>query len=483
MAGRRPARRGARDREHDGRRGGAGPLGECLGLAIKKLRVDARLTQSELARRAKISKSFLAACETGVGTPSLETLERILGALGRSYEDLTRAQARCVRGGGAIRRARVRGGGGGGRRPGKAPHLVARLGLALRVVRRQRDLTQDELATRAGVSKQVIGAWETGRAVPAVAFLDKVAAALEITWAELEVAARASPLEGKRRVKRSRRREETPIAGAGGRHAERVALETAEGWRRAFNRLHGDLREGAGSSGEPGLSADGDVSRLGWLLTSPTHLGKALEWLREERGLSRSELASESGVRVSQVWSYEKGSNSPQLSRLVRLVTALESSWDGLVAAGWVVFGRPEAVAAGGWVELARSRSQAGIQVEETVSRLASRRKALRWSYCKAGRRSGLYQVTVQRLEKGVLDPRSVTVGKLMTGLRIDAAGLAGRRSGGEEPEAELDSERAVVVQPDGSFMMALLADRIGRRWEAAGREEGTSGEELDAVP
>lgn len=464
-----------RDREDGGSRGGAGPLGELLGLAIKKLRVDARWTQSELAERAAMSKSFLAACETGAGAPSLETLETILGALGRSYQDLTRAQAQCARSGAAIRRARVRRGRGGGRRAGKAPHLVARLGLALRVVRRQRDLTQSELAARAGVSKQGIGAWETGRSVPSVGFLDKAGAVLRTSWAELEVAARASPLEGRRRVNRSWRRDMPPVASVGGRYAESVVKDTAEGWRRAFNRLHGDLHASEVASPVPWRPTAGDVSRLGWLLTSPVRLGKVLRWLRAARGLSRSDLAREAGVTVSQVWSYENGSSSPRLSRLARLMSALESSWDGVVAIGWVLFGRPEAVATGGWPERARRRVSTGVQVKDTVSKLARRRKTLGWSYCKTGRRSGLYQVTVQRLEKGALDPRSVTVGKLMTGLRIDAAGLEGR----EEEAEHLDSELGTVaVLPDQGAVGAMVAEWIGRRWEAAEGEKSSNPDE-----
>ena len=45
-------------------------------------RRDARLTQVELARRAGTSQSTLSAYESGAKTPSLGTLQRLLGAAG-----------------------------------------------------------------------------------------------------------------------------------------------------------------------------------------------------------------------------------------------------------------------------------------------------------------------------------------------------------------------------------------------------------------
>ena len=49
---------------------------------IKSLRVEAGLSQAELARRAGLSKTALNNIETGKSGPSLENFNRILGALG-----------------------------------------------------------------------------------------------------------------------------------------------------------------------------------------------------------------------------------------------------------------------------------------------------------------------------------------------------------------------------------------------------------------
>jgi uncharacterized protein len=59
-----------------------------LGLpqTIRKARVDANLSQVELAARAGTSQSALARYETGAALPTLPTLERLLAACGRRLE-------------------------------------------------------------------------------------------------------------------------------------------------------------------------------------------------------------------------------------------------------------------------------------------------------------------------------------------------------------------------------------------------------------
>ncbi|MFA5889536.1 MAG: helix-turn-helix domain-containing protein [Actinomycetota bacterium] len=50
---------------------------------IRRARLEARLTQAELARRARTSQSAVAAYESGAKTPTVDTLDRILRAAGR----------------------------------------------------------------------------------------------------------------------------------------------------------------------------------------------------------------------------------------------------------------------------------------------------------------------------------------------------------------------------------------------------------------
>ena len=58
--------------------------GERLGARLRKLRLDAGLTQAELARRTGIHRPNIARVEAGRHTPSLETLARIANAIGVS---------------------------------------------------------------------------------------------------------------------------------------------------------------------------------------------------------------------------------------------------------------------------------------------------------------------------------------------------------------------------------------------------------------
>lgn len=54
--------------------------------AIRQARLDANLSQVELAARASTSQSALARYETGAALPTLPTLERLLAACGRRLE-------------------------------------------------------------------------------------------------------------------------------------------------------------------------------------------------------------------------------------------------------------------------------------------------------------------------------------------------------------------------------------------------------------
>jgi transcriptional regulator with XRE-family HTH domain len=55
---------------------------DALGPALRDLRIERGLTQVELAVRAGVSKSMLSLYESGKQRPHLDTLERLLDALG-----------------------------------------------------------------------------------------------------------------------------------------------------------------------------------------------------------------------------------------------------------------------------------------------------------------------------------------------------------------------------------------------------------------
>jgi transcriptional regulator with XRE-family HTH domain len=53
-------------------------------------------------------------------------------------------------------------------------------GARIRIARQDRGLTQDELATRVGVSRSAVAQWETGRTGQVTANLSRIATALDV---------------------------------------------------------------------------------------------------------------------------------------------------------------------------------------------------------------------------------------------------------------------------------------------------------------
>jgi transcriptional regulator with XRE-family HTH domain len=74
------------------------------------------------------------------------------------------------------------------------------------------------------------------------------------------------------------------------------------------------------------------------------HLGKALKWLRSQRGWAQKELASAAGITRSMVSSYESGKQSPTLTTVDKIMTALEADLCDLHRAVEHVNGRPMTV-------------------------------------------------------------------------------------------------------------------------------------------
>ena len=60
-----------------------------------------------------------------------------------------------------------------------------KIGRFLGKVRRERGLTQEQLAQRLGVSQRTVSRWETGRNMPDISMLTALCAQLDITVAEL----------------------------------------------------------------------------------------------------------------------------------------------------------------------------------------------------------------------------------------------------------------------------------------------------------
>ena len=62
-------------------------LSKAIGSRIQVLRMRKKLTQVELAKLAKVHRSYLAAVETGERNISLESLDKIIHALGMDYDN------------------------------------------------------------------------------------------------------------------------------------------------------------------------------------------------------------------------------------------------------------------------------------------------------------------------------------------------------------------------------------------------------------
>jgi len=57
-------------------------------MRVRKLRLDAGLTQEALAARAKLDSKHVQSIEAGVGNPTLATLLALAGSLNTSISDL-----------------------------------------------------------------------------------------------------------------------------------------------------------------------------------------------------------------------------------------------------------------------------------------------------------------------------------------------------------------------------------------------------------
>ncbi|PTB18256.1 transcriptional regulator [Trinickia symbiotica] len=64
------------------------PVATAIGKRIKICRVEAELTQEQLAHEALIDRSYVSAIERGVGNPSIETLANLCYVMGITLSKL-----------------------------------------------------------------------------------------------------------------------------------------------------------------------------------------------------------------------------------------------------------------------------------------------------------------------------------------------------------------------------------------------------------
>lgn len=120
-----------------------------LGAKILLLRQEKNLSLSELAEKVGISSSYLCQIENGKVMPALSTLKSIAKALDAKPESLMAS--------------------------------TSLVGYKIKKIRCERNITQAQLAEKAGVSAGLIGQIESGKVEPSIKTLEKIAAALSLS--------------------------------------------------------------------------------------------------------------------------------------------------------------------------------------------------------------------------------------------------------------------------------------------------------------
>lgn len=120
-----------------------------LGAKISIIREEKGMSLSELAEKANISPSYLCQIENSKVMPALSTLKNIAAALDVEPELLMAS--------------------------------TSFVGYKIKKIRRERNITQAQLAKKAGVSTGLIGQIESGKVEPSIKTLEKIAAALSLS--------------------------------------------------------------------------------------------------------------------------------------------------------------------------------------------------------------------------------------------------------------------------------------------------------------
>jgi len=173
-----------------------------LGTALRLLRIRRNMTQGEVAARARLTKAMLSSYEIGSKLPSFQSLAAVLDALQGDFHSLQET----------LDELRLK--------PSAIGALVKpeRLGEALRLLRKQQNLTQVAVASKAKLTKAMLSCYETGLQFPSLQSLVSALEALGGDFHQLQEAldqvvqeSPAEPEEPKRTPrKRKASRQETP---------------------------------------------------------------------------------------------------------------------------------------------------------------------------------------------------------------------------------------------------------------------------------
>lgn len=144
---------------------------EELGKALRLLRARRDLTQGEVATRATITKAMVSSYELGFKLPHFESLAAVLNALGEDFHALQEALAEIRSG-----------------RPASPLVQAECVGQALRLLRKQRRMTQTAVAESAGITKAMLSCYETGATLPSLPSLAAVLDVLKCDFHSLQEA-------------------------------------------------------------------------------------------------------------------------------------------------------------------------------------------------------------------------------------------------------------------------------------------------------
>jgi transcriptional regulator with XRE-family HTH domain len=132
---------------------------------IKEIRVRDHITQNDFAKRINATPGFISNVENGRSGLSDEKIQAIVLSFHVSEEWLRHGDGAMTPFG-----------------QDQSQGNKEEVGIRIKRIRKQKELSQDEFAKKIGVHKNRVYAVETGKAVPSKSFLNKVVRAFNISY-------------------------------------------------------------------------------------------------------------------------------------------------------------------------------------------------------------------------------------------------------------------------------------------------------------
>ena len=137
----------------------SGTVSNKLGKGITALRKENGLSQIQFAERVGISQTYVSDLESGKKNPTMKTLDDLLSYFDTDYIEF--AQTYIL---------------------DEKPQDSLNVGSGLKQLRKDKQLTQDELATMTGIARAYISAIESGRRNPTTETINNILTELGTTY-------------------------------------------------------------------------------------------------------------------------------------------------------------------------------------------------------------------------------------------------------------------------------------------------------------